>query len=772
MAEVKTPSLTVLGGPLAGLSCPLPDSGTVTVGSAPESTLRLDLPGISPLHACLVIEEGQAVLYDAGSESRLHVNDNPVDAAGTVLRNGDILWLGTPGEDGVLMLQCILPSTRKAESIARAAGRGAETPAPPSAPRPASAPPPDAIEPTPDLETVALWADSGEAEPAPEVAEEDETVTLSVAPTTSSLDAAGEPADEPVVAAPPAPEGELLLEGDGESTVVEPEAPAEEEGELVAEPEVEVAGPEDETEFVADTSDEEPDVVSAQLPPEGTVDQEAIVGEEETAVLTPPPALADSRPSGGETFVYEPESEPTPALPPASPPPAAETTVLFKPTTPPPDFEDETLAATPEPAPTVALPPPPPASPPAPPPAPPAPPPPTLAAPPPPVAAPTTRAGTPRPPAPPRPRPVTPPHAAPPRRPPPARMATGSVRVPAAAEPSLGAAASSSGRSIVLVAAVAGVVVLGGLAYVGWRFLRPSPAIVPTPTPAAIARATPVPTPLPTETPDLAVPEPTVEPTTPPVATPTPQALAPTPTALAPTPTPRPGPTPTPTPTPKPTPTPRPAAPAAAPAAATAPRTAAGPSPAAQAQSLVEQAQSALGARQFDTAISHADAALRLDPGNARASSIRTEATQRRDLARRRFVTGRTAVTTPKGSGGPAGFDTSDAEVRTADFNGHLEFEMSPATGLDAGTPWTLRVFVVNDGRKAIRVSSVTVSTNTNTGSGGGAVSPQAKEIAPRQRALVGETSGTWTEGTTSWSAEATVSAGKGDSLKSTLSWR
>ena len=124
MAEVKTPSLTVLGGPLAGLCCPLPDSGTVTVGSAPESSLRLDLPGISALHACLLIEEGQAVLYDAGSDRHLHVNDNAVDPAGTVLRNGDILWLGTPGEEGVLMLQCILPALRKADSPARVAGPG------------------------------------------------------------------------------------------------------------------------------------------------------------------------------------------------------------------------------------------------------------------------------------------------------------------------------------------------------------------------------------------------------------------------------------------------------------------------------------------------------------------------------------------------------------------------------------------------------------------------------------------------------------------------
>jgi hypothetical protein len=36
----------------------------------------------------------------------------------------------------------------------------------------------------------------------------------------------------------------------------------------------------------------------------------------------------------------------------------------------------------------------------------------------------------------------------------------------------------------------------------------------------------------------------------------------------------------------------------------------------------------------------------------------------------------------------------------------------------------------------------------------------------------VAEASGTWAEGTSSWTAEATVVAGKGDSLRNTLAWR
>ncbi len=120
-----------------------------------------------------------------------------------------------------------------------------------------------------------------------------------------------------------------------------------------------------------------------------------------------------------------------------------------------------------------------------------------------------------------------------------------------------------------------------------------------------------------------------------------------------------------------------------------------------------------------------------------------------------------------------AGFDTGDADLRKApDFLGRVEFEMSPASGLEAGAAWTLRVYVVNDGKKPIRVQGVTVGTTVNGTGGGGPVPPRAREIAPQQRSLVAEATGSWREGTTSWSTEVTVTAGKGDSLKNTIGWR
>jgi hypothetical protein len=316
---------------------------------------------------------------------------------------------------------------------------------------------------------------------------------------------------------------------------------------------------------------------------------------------------------------------------------------------------------------------------------------------------------------------------------------------------------------LLAAAGFAGILVLAGLGYLGWRFLA-APAPSPTPTPTALAQATPapmLPSAAPVATPEAATTNPTPEP----VATPTPRAT-PTPAGVAATPTPRP------TPTPRATPTPAGAAPHAAPTP-----TPAGPSAdapraqqaAAQAQSLVEQAEAAIAAHQYDAAVAHAEGALRLEASNARATALRADAVRRRDLARRRFVPGQTNVQTQSEKGGGlAGFETSDADLRKApDFQGRIEFEMAPASGLEAGAAWTLRAYVVNEGKKPIRVQGVTITA----GGGGGPVTPKTREIAPQGRALVGEATGTWRE-TADWSAEVTVTANKGDSLKNSLRWR
>jgi hypothetical protein len=193
-----------------------------------------------------------------------------------------------------------------------------------------------------------------------------------------------------------------------------------------------------------------------------------------------------------------------------------------------------------------------------------------------------------------------------------------------------------------------------------------------------------------------------------------------------------------------------------------------------RADALVEQAARALVSRDFDGALAQLDEALRLVPGHAGAAAARARALQGRESVRKRFVAGRTVVQTEKAqAGGLEGFDTGDVSLQKApDFLGRIEFEMTPASGILPGDPWTLRYYVVNDGKKPIRVQAVTVGTTANGTGTGGPVAPLAREIAPQQRALLGEASGAWAEGMRTWSSEVTVTANKGDSLRATITWR
>jgi hypothetical protein len=323
------------------------------------------------------------------------------------------------------------------------------------------------------------------------------------------------------------------------------------------------------------------------------------------------------------------------------------------------------------------------------------------------------------------------------------------------------------------VAGVAAVVVVAGLGWAAWRFLAaPRPEATPEPVarasapPAAARPATAPPAVAPPLAPPLAPPPtsgPAVTATPTPVATPRPATPTPAPTAQA---------TPTPTPAaarPTPTPPPAPAGPSAE-----ALRT---QQTAAQVQALLAQAEAAVGARQYEAAVSHLDEALRLEPGNGRATSLRADAVRRRDLARRRFVSGQTVVQSPKAQkekgSDLAGFDTGDADLRKApDFQGRVDFEMAPASGIEPGDKWTLRVYVVNEGKKPIRVQGVVLGTSVNGSGAGGPVPPRAREIAPQQRSLVAEATGTWADSTTSWSTEVTVDGGKGESLRNSIAWR
>jgi FHA domain-containing protein/IPT/TIG domain-containing protein len=94
---------------MAGTSLVIDDAvDEVLVGSDPDCRLSLDLPGVSPIHARVWRDLGGITVYDTRSPRGLYVNDDRVvDQA--PLRDGDILWLGAPGDADSVMLQCRLP---------------------------------------------------------------------------------------------------------------------------------------------------------------------------------------------------------------------------------------------------------------------------------------------------------------------------------------------------------------------------------------------------------------------------------------------------------------------------------------------------------------------------------------------------------------------------------------------------------------------------------------------------------------------------------------
>jgi hypothetical protein len=384
-------------------------------------------------------------------------------------------------------------------------------------------------------------------------------------------------------------------------------------------------------------------------------------------------------------------------------------------------------------------------------------------------AAPPPRASAP-PPRPPEP-PARPTAAAPAPRPsPPRPAAPRSVPEPAApaAVPVAAPARKSSGTGALVGVALGGLALLAVLGGAGiWYWKSQQAAVPPTPPPTQVAQApSPLPSLAPEEVPSAAPVEPAPEPS--PVAPAVDEEV----TIVR---------SPTPPPSPRAGATPSPARPSPAVAQGPRPGTAAppptGPAPevlrAQQVASHLSQAQAASNARSYDVALAQYEEALKLDPQNAAALAGRTAATAARNASRKKFVAGRTVV---QGSGKAkadlTGFDSSDVSVQKApDFTGRLEFEMDPAT-VQPGQGYRLRVYLVNEGKKPIKISGMSVATNLNGSRSGGPVSSSVKEVAPQQRALLEELPGQWPSDVSAWSAEAQVDAGKGQSLRNQLTWK
>src|SRR5688572_17667002 len=207
----EQPSLTVLSGPLGGTVFVVDESmDNVLVGSDPSCRFALPGTAVDPIHARLWIDFEGITVYDTDSPGGVYINDDRVQGQAR-LRNGDILWLGAPGDDKSVMLQCRMPSS----SASAPAFAAAPVAAPPPKAKVAEEPP--VIEPT-----IAMMASDLHDEPEPTIslrreAEPEPEPTIALAPDTDTTPPP--PPAPPSVLAPDAIQPEptvMMAPGDDE----------------------------------------------------------------------------------------------------------------------------------------------------------------------------------------------------------------------------------------------------------------------------------------------------------------------------------------------------------------------------------------------------------------------------------------------------------------------------------------------------------------------------------------------------------------------------
>lgn len=138
----------------------------------------------------------------------------------------------------------------------------------------------------------------------------------------------------------------------------------------------------------------------------------------------------------------------------------------------------------------------------------------------------------------------------------------------------------------------------------------------------------------------------------------------------------------------------------------------------------------------------------------------------------RRFVTGKSLVASARSGGGLAGFDSADVKTKKIpDLSGRLEFEVEPQAPV-SGDSVSVRVYLVNEGRKAVRVRTVALSTTVDGGRTALAGTPHERDVPPQGRALVSEARTTWPAAAASWSLEAVLSSDRDETCTARITWQ
>jgi serine/threonine protein kinase len=205
-----------------------------------------------------------------------------------------------------------------------------------------------------------------------------------------------------------------------------------------------------------------------------------------------------------------------------------------------------------------------------------------------------------------------------------------------------------------------------------------------------------------------------------------------------------------------------------------------------QVAGLLSQAESAFGAQKYEAAISLYDEVLKLDPANQRAGIGKANALGAKALSLpagphpsiRAFVPGKTVAQSGEALAGnaPPGFEQSANVIvkkgsQAAELPGKIQFDVEP-DAVKPGEKYTVKVYLSNEGSAPIQIRDMLVTTTINGQKRAGAVPPQARDVAPRQKALLLATPDFWKEDTTAWAMEILVHTSLGETYKNQLSWK
>ena len=141
--------------------------------------------------------------------------------------------------------------------------------------------------------------------------------------------------------------------------------------------------------------------------------------------------------------------------------------------------------------------------------------------------------------------------------------------------------------------------------------------------------------------------------------------------------------------------------------------------------------------------------------------------------AGRSFVLGTTVVESLRAVGRDLqGFDTSGVGVKRAPrVEGAVELVMQPPR-VKAGDPYSVMVFLKNEGKKSIEVDEMKVSMIVDGKWTTRPLPPKVKQIAPKQRVLLEELPGVWRDAVSDWAVEAVVTSKSQDVYRNRLTWK